>query len=202
MRRDTEVGRLLVASLHQGIADLLPLRLSFYESWLTPDGLREGSIGRAPLLAVLSFLRQEQGAYAPVVQQAGVYAATWMVDAMPSSRRSMLLKAPVWLRSRLLMRHARRLLRNSQPGARMTTRVSGLTARLTVHGSVFCGVRDPVAYPLCGYYAAAFAQLLTAFNLPVRVGVTACRGTGEPACLLEVVQVTDERMEQPRGEAA
>ena len=42
---DAVVGRLLVASLHQAIADLLPTRLEFYEAWLNPGGLREGRIG-------------------------------------------------------------------------------------------------------------------------------------------------------------
>ena len=53
------IGRLLVASLHQAIADLLPTRLEFYEGWLNTAGLRDGRIGLAPLAAVLSFLRQE-----------------------------------------------------------------------------------------------------------------------------------------------
>ena len=35
------IGRVLVASLHQGIADVLPTRLEFYENWLHPEGLRE-----------------------------------------------------------------------------------------------------------------------------------------------------------------
>ena len=54
---------MLVASLHQAIADILPTRLAFYENWLNADGLREGTIGLAPLYAVLSFLRQEGDAY-------------------------------------------------------------------------------------------------------------------------------------------
>ena len=53
------IGRVLVASLHQSIADILPTRLSFYENWLNAEGLREGTIGLAALYAVLSFLRQE-----------------------------------------------------------------------------------------------------------------------------------------------
>ena len=57
------IGRVLVASLHQAIADILPTRLSFYENWLNAEGLREGTIGLAPLYAVLSFLRQEGDAY-------------------------------------------------------------------------------------------------------------------------------------------
>ena len=50
---------MLVASLHQGISDLIPTRLEFYENWLNPTGMRDGRIGLAPLAAVLSFLRQE-----------------------------------------------------------------------------------------------------------------------------------------------
>ena len=60
---DAGVGRLLVASLHQGIQDVLPTRLDFYESWLNPAGLRDGRIGLAPMAAVLSFLRQEGEPY-------------------------------------------------------------------------------------------------------------------------------------------
>ena len=61
------IGRVLVASLHQAIADLLPGRLEFYENWLNPTGLRNGTIGLAPLHAVLSFLRQDDHVYPRVV---------------------------------------------------------------------------------------------------------------------------------------
>jgi hypothetical protein len=60
---DGVVGRVLVASLHQGLVDLHPTRLEFYEGWLNPSGLRDGRIGLASLAAVLSFLRQEGGPY-------------------------------------------------------------------------------------------------------------------------------------------
>ena len=36
--RDAGIGRVLVASLHQGIADILPTRLGFYENWLNAEG--------------------------------------------------------------------------------------------------------------------------------------------------------------------
>ena len=71
--RESGVGRVLVASLHQAIADILPARLVFYESWLTPEGLRDGTIGLAPLYAVLSFLRQEGDAYGVVTAKAGAF---------------------------------------------------------------------------------------------------------------------------------
>ena len=57
--REAGIGRVLVASLHQGIADILPNRLGFYENWLNTEGLRDGTIGLAPFYAVLSFLRPE-----------------------------------------------------------------------------------------------------------------------------------------------
>ena len=38
--REAGIGRVLVASLHQGISDVLPLRLLFYENWLNAEGLR------------------------------------------------------------------------------------------------------------------------------------------------------------------
>ena len=86
--RNANIGRVLVASLHQGIADLLPSRLGFYENWLHAEGLREGTIGVAPLYAVLSFLREEGGtggdAYRSITSRAGAYAAEWTVDRSAS----------------------------------------------------------------------------------------------------------------------
>src|SRR6266508_6162487 len=98
---DAGVGRLLVASLHQGIADLLPTRLEFYESWLNPAGLREGRIGLAPLNAALSFLRLEGEPYRLVAARAGEYTAEWTVAALPPIQRTMLRALPTGVRLRL-----------------------------------------------------------------------------------------------------
>ena len=68
---EDRIGRVLPASLHQAIAELLPARLEFYESWLGSTELRRGSIGRAPVTAVLSFLRRDKDSYADVVTRAG-----------------------------------------------------------------------------------------------------------------------------------
>ena len=68
---EPRIGRVLVASLHQAIADVLPTRLEFYENWINVNGLREGTIGLAPLSAVLSFLRTEGAAYSSVTARAG-----------------------------------------------------------------------------------------------------------------------------------
>src|SRR5947208_7047960 len=102
--REAGIGRVLVASLHQGIADILPTRLGFYENWLTAEGLREGTIGLAPLYAVLSFLRQEGAAYHIITTRAGEYAAEWTVQSMTPMQRSAVRSMPEWLRRRLVLR--------------------------------------------------------------------------------------------------
>src|SRR6267142_6127550 len=111
--REAGIGRVLVASLHQGIADILPTRLGFYENWLSVEGLREGTIGLAPLYAVLSFLRQEGQAYQIITTRAGEYAAEWTVAAMAPLQRSMLKTTPEWLRRRLVLRLAQGVVRST-----------------------------------------------------------------------------------------
>src|SRR5258708_38322899 len=114
--REAGIGRVLVASLHQAIADILPTRLAFYENWLNAEGLREGTIGLAPLYAVLSFLRQEGDAYQLITTRAGEYAAEWTVESMSSMHRAVIRSAPMWIRSRLLLRLPRPLVRRSYHG--------------------------------------------------------------------------------------
>jgi hypothetical protein len=184
--RDNGIGRVLVASLHQAIADILPSRLGFYENWLNVEGLRDGTIGLAPLYAVLSFLRQEGPAYTLITARAGDYAAEWTVQSMPAFERRAILVAPAWLRRRLSLRLARQLVKTTYGGSRAVTRVHRGTAQVDLRASVFCAVRDPVANPLCGFYAAAFTRVLALFDVPSTAAVVACRGTGEPGCVLAI----------------
>lgn len=184
--REAGIGRVLVASLHQGIADILPTRLGFYENWLNAEGLRDGSIGLAPLYAVLSFLRQEGAAYHMITSRAGEYAAEWTVESMPPLRRAMIKAAPGWVRRRLLLRLARQLVRSSYEGSRAVSKVRRGSARIDVRASIFCTVREPVERPLCGFYAAAFTRLSSLFNLKTRAEVVACRGTGESSCVVAI----------------
>jgi bacteriochlorophyll 4-vinyl reductase len=180
------IGRVLVASLHQGIADILPTRLGFYENWLNAEGLREGTIGLAPLYAVLSFLRLEGDAYRLITTRAGEYAADWTVQSMSPTQRAVIKAAPVWLRKWLLLRLSRRLVRDTYRGSRAISRVRRGTARIDLRASVFCTVRERVPHPLCGFYAAAFTRLLALFDILARTEVVACRATGESTCLLNV----------------
>ena len=184
--RDAAVGRLLVASLHQGISDILPTRLSFYESWLHAEGLRDGTIGLAPLYAVLSFLRQEGGNYATITTSAGWYAAEWTVQGMGSFERSLIRAAPNWLRKRLVLRLAARLVSGSYRRAMLTSRLRKNVAALDLRASVFCDVREPLDHALCGFYSAAFARLFALFNVPAKIESTSCRGMGSLTCALVV----------------
>jgi bacteriochlorophyll 4-vinyl reductase len=195
--REAGIGRVLVASLHQGIADILPTRLAFYENWLNAEGLREGTIGLAPLYAVLSFLRQEGDAYRLITTRAGEYAAEWTVQSMPPVQRTMIKAAPVWLRSRMLMRLAGHLVHNSYTGSRAIARFRRGTASVDVRASVFCTVREPVPHPLCGFYAAAFTRLLALFDIGARTEVVACRGTGEATCVLKVAMANGQPARAP-----
>jgi bacteriochlorophyll 4-vinyl reductase len=180
------VGRLLVASLHQGIADLLPSRLEFYEAWLNPAGLREGRIGIAPLAAVLSFLRQEGEPYRLIAARAGEYSAEWMVAGLPPMQRAMLRAAPPGLRLRLVMYVARRMVRSTYGGSRAVVRWRGGRAAIDIRGSIFCEVRERAAQPLCEFYASAIRRLMYLFNLDVDVETEQCRASGGGQCLVVI----------------
>jgi len=184
--REAGIGRVLVASLHQGIADIIPNRLAFYENWLNAEGLRDGTIGLAPLYAVLSFLRREGEIYQAITARAGQYAAEWTVQSMAPAQRTMIRAAPPWMRRRILIGMASRLVRRSYRGSRAITKVRRGTASIDVRASIFCTVREPVPEPLCGFYAAAFTRLLALFDIGAHTDVIMCRGTGETSCRFEV----------------
>ena len=181
---DTGVGRLLVASLHQGIADLLPSRLEFYESWLNPVGLREGRIGLAPLAAVLSFLRQEGEPYHLVTTRAGEYTAEWTVAELPPIQRAIIRGAPTVVRARLAMRVARQMVRNTFGGSNAVIRWRRNQAAVDLQGSVFCQVRERAANPLCEFYVSALRRLMYLLNVEADVGTEQCRATGGGQCAM------------------
>jgi len=182
---DAGVGRLLVASLHQGIADVLPTRLDFYEAWLNPAGLRDGRIGLAPMAAVLSFLRQEGEPYPEIARRAGAYTAEWLVMTLPPLERRFITSLPPRLRLWYVMRLARRLVRQTYGGSRAVVRwrARGVGA-VDLRGSLFCQVREPSEQPRCQYYSAAIERLTVLFGLDVRVETDGCRATGAPRCLI------------------
>ena len=184
---EPRIGRVLVASLHQGIADVLPNRLEFYENWLNAPGLRDGTIGLAPLSAVLSFLRLEGPAYQEIAERAGTYAADWTVTSMSAFERRVINALPVALRMRGALRAASALVRATYPGSRVIVRVKRGVASVDLRGSLFCEVREATDMPLCGFYASAIARVLDHFALQADAQVNECRAASRgKGCRLKV----------------
>lgn len=184
--RDAGIGRLLVAALHQAIADVLPDRLEFYENWLSPRGLRDGTIGLAPLNAVLSFLRIEGDSYDPVMASAGDNAGQWTLEELTSRRRRVIRALPGPLRRRAALGVTRRLVVATYSGCRVRTRARAGT--IEIHGSVFCNVRDPSPRPLCQFYAAAASAVLRGLGVEALARVQACQATGGAGCRIGVTR--------------
>ncbi len=185
---EPRIGRFLVASLHQAIAELLPDRLEFYENWLSVSGLREGTIGLAPLSAVLSFLRGEGEMYQQAVTRAGEHAADWTVNGLGTIERRLIASLPLRLRTRGALRTARALVRATYPGTRVILRLRSDTASIDLRGSLFCEVREASPRPLCGFYAAAIGRILHRFSVPADVQVETCRAAARgQGCLMSVV---------------
>ena len=184
---EPRIGRVLVASLHQSIADLLPTRLEFYENWLNVSGLRDGTIGLAPLSAVLSFLRTEGEAYNLITARAGEYAAAWTVETW--RRSSVALFAPCRPACAPARRSEPRAAWCARPirGLAAITRVRRGVGSVDLRGSLFCEVRETSMVPLCGFYAAAIQRVLTLLDVPADVRVnSAARRARHEGCLLSV----------------
>ena len=181
---EARIGRLLAASLHQAIAEVLPDRLEFYEEWLDPDGLRDGSIGRAPLAGVIGFLRLEGDNYGRVVARAGTLAADWTVLSMTSMKRRVVASLPRPLRARVAMRMAAALTRDVQSTSRMATRIRRGRVRLDLNASLFCAVRERETRPLCGFYAAAAVELLRRFGLGAEAQIDECCAMAARSCVI------------------
>jgi hypothetical protein len=185
---EPRIGRVLVASLHQAIADLLPTRLEFYENWLNVSGLRDGTIGLAPLSAVLSFLRTEGDAYNLITARAGEYAADWTVNSLPAFERRLIRALPSALRVRAALRTVRSLVRATYPGSRAIVRLRRGTASVDLRGSLFCEVREASVLPLCGFYVSAITRVLQLFAVRADTRVQECRAAGSrKGCQLSVV---------------
>ncbi|MEQ1757854.1 MAG: hypothetical protein ABL986_06010 [Vicinamibacterales bacterium] len=178
------VGRMLPASLHQGIADLLPNRLEFYEEWLNPKAMRDGRIGLAPLAAVLSFLRREGDAYQLVSARAGEYAAEWTFADLSSLRRSFIKAAPLWLRLRLLTGVMQNMAGRTYRDCRTSVKWKKHTGTLRLSGSLFCVVREPVDQALCEFYGSAVRRLGELAGLELDVTSDRCRATGAERCTM------------------
>lgn len=194
---DAGIGRLLIASLHEGIADVSPTRLEFYENWLTPPGLRDQKFGLAPLHAVLSFLRLEgQHTYERIMTKAGQHTADWAYAELPSLERAIVRRLPAGLRARWALRISRRIVAQTFKGSRARVRMKKGEGSVGIHASIFCTVRETATFPMCVFYCAAVERFLRHFDLDAHVRITECRAYGGTDCTLVVSIRTAEATAQ------
>lgn len=167
---DPGIGRLLIASLHQGVADVSPMRLPFYEDWLSPTGMREGRMGLAPLGAVLSFLHRE---HPPdderIPDRAGFCAAEWTYQAHQGLKMRLTRRMALKTRTRSALKLGKALVVETISGSQVTTELDGPKGIIEVQSRLFEYLREPSAAPMRRYYAAAFAELLRRFDVNATV---------------------------------
>lgn len=170
---DAGIGRLLISSLHQGIADVSPNRLEFYENWLSPTGMRDGRIGLAPLGAVLSFLhREEAPANEQIVERAGRYAADWTMADLSALRRWYIRRLPTSMRARAALSIGKRLVVATVRQSRVKTRLTGTSATIGINSALFDQLRDPATIPMRAFYASAVSRLMAHCAVDADVTVT------------------------------
>lgn len=170
---DAGIGRLLISSLHQGIADVTPSRLEFYEEWLSPKGMRDGRIGLAPLGAVLSFVhREEAPANDEIVARAGRHAADWTFDDLSGLRRWFIRQLPTSLRTRAALGLGRKLIIATVRQSKIKTRLRGSEGEIDIHSALFDQLRDPASIPMRAFYASSFARLLAHCQVDADVAIT------------------------------
>ena len=184
---EAHLGRLLPACLHQAIADVLPDRLEYYEEWLDPVGLRNGTIGLAPMSAVTGFLRTEGSKYSDVVERAGALAAEWSLPAVSPLMRRTAAALPTGLRARFALRIVKRIVRDVLSSSTATSQVARGRATVTVDSSAFWMVRDRSAVPLCGFYRALTVEVLRTFNLSANATIESCHAvSGQKRCVIAI----------------
>ena len=170
---DAGIGRLLISSLHQGIADVSPNRLEFYENWLSPAGMRDGRIGLAPLGAVLSFLyREEPPANDQIVRRAGRYAADWTFEDISTLRRWVIRRLPTTMRARAALSLSKRLVMATVSESKVKTQLNGMSAASISIRRLFDQLRHPATIPMRAFYASAVDRLLAHCALDAAVSVT------------------------------
>lgn len=183
---EVHIGRLVAASLHQAIGEVLPQRVDFYENWLDPEGLRDGSVGMAPMLAVLGFLRTEGDGYDRVVRRAGTLAAEWSLLSLSPFRHRLIGWLPRRLRVRAALRVAGEISETAGSRMRLVVQGRGKSARMEMTASMFCSVRGVQAAPLCGFYGAMAVATLAHFGLSAIAHIDRCRAMGADTCVIDL----------------
>ena len=186
MQDDATVRRVLLASLHQAIGEVLPARLGFYERWLNPSG-PDVTLGVASFMAMLTFLHQEGEAFELISSRAGHLAAVRSFQELPSLKRAYLRLLPRRARARKAIGLLAQILPSLYPETRVDTTRRRSTVFVGVDGSPFCAVRGSADPPSCSFYSSTITTFLQLLNLGPSVRVSRCRSTGVKSCLLVVL---------------
>jgi predicted hydrocarbon binding protein len=187
MQNGPTVGRVLLASLHQAIAEVLPARLRFYERWLTSASSDLPDLGIAPFLAMLSYLEQEGRGYDAISARAGHYAAIRSFRTISVLKRIYLRVLPRRLRARKGIGLVTAMLPALYPEIRVELTRRGGTAFLGIDGSPFCDRRHATRRPTCGFISSHITTFLELMRLRPAVRVTRCRASGATSCLFIVL---------------
>ena len=182
-----KIERLLPASLHQAIAELLPLRLEFYENWLRPLDLFRGTVGLSQVSAVLSFLRKEEHNYDLVTCRAGEHAAQSFIEEVSAFTCFVACMLPVRWRVRVALRLCSSLVRRIDNRSRTVTRVRRGSVIFEIHGSPFCNVRGVVERPRCVFYVGVLERVMNFLNVSAKVQVDGCCARGDEVCRMSLV---------------
>jgi hypothetical protein len=186
MQNHATVGRVLLASLHQAIAEVLPERLEFYERWLTPPPDAKG-LGVASFMAMLSFLQREEGAADAVTARAGQYAAVRALRDLHVLQRAYLRVLPRRLRARRAIRLLVRELPSLYPETQIDTIRRRGTIFVGIEESPFCIAQRPSDRPSCSFYASTITTFQQLLDVRPAVRVSRCRSAGSKSCLLMVL---------------
>jgi len=184
---DAVIGRMLVASLHQAIAEILPERLEFYESWLNSKRMRSSRVTLGGMRAVFSFLRQEDGQYDAVMRRAGVLTAQWTVDGLSPFRKTWLRRLPWRFRVRAACRLAAHIASATWVGAKARVRWQRGTGQLALQPSLFCDVRTSSETALCAYYGSVVIEIGRVLDVELTTSVEACQArAGQGHCTIAI----------------
>lgn len=187
MHDDAIVERVLLASLHQAIAEVLPARLEFYEKWLKAPELDSPELDAASFTAMLGSLRNEGDVSDLVVSRAGQHAGARSFEKLFVLTRAYLRVLPRRMRARRAVRLVVAFLPALYPETRADMIQRGGTVFIGIDGSPFCSARGPAIHPSCDFYSSAIETFLTRFKLHPAVRVSRCRASGSKSCLFMVL---------------
>ncbi len=194
MQSDGTVGRVLLASLHQAVGEVLPARLEFYEPWLQPPDHPDEALRSASFGTMLSALQHEDDSQ-NVIARAGQYAAIRSFEKLTALRRAYLRILPRRIRARMAVGLIVRILPTLYPEARIDVTRRGGAIFIGIEASPFCTPIKTAERPSCHFYSNTVTTFLQLFRLSPAVRVSRCRASGTPSCLVTVLP------HQPRGGA-